>query len=162
MRRRTIFLGIMLSSILQLLPPSTSAQSPIPDSLEMRTSFWGTAYRMGDRTVTGGELDKIIRAVNDTLILTSYKRSGDYSVLSFISEFAGGFMIGYGAVSDGPKGAWNLAGAGLILLGIMFDGMSDTRMREAIDRYNELKAPRSQFHRSPAGQAFTLQVRIAF
>ena len=162
MHRRTIFLGIIVSFILQLYAPSICAQTPSSDSLEMTTSFWGTAYRMGDRTVTGGELDRIIRAVNDTLLLTSYKRSRDYSVLSFICEFAGGFTIGYGAFSDEPKGARNLAGAGLILLGIFLDGMSDTRMREAIDRYNELKAPRAQLDRSPKGQEFSLAVRIVF
>ncbi len=154
--------GIMVSFIVQLFAPSIWAQSPRSDSLEMRTSFWGTAYKLGGRTVTGGELDKLLRGVEDTLLLASYKRSEDYSALRTISEFAGGFLIGYGAVSDGPKGAYNIAGAGLIALGLMFDDMSDTRMREAIDRYNGLKAPRSQVPGSPGDQYVVLGVRIRF
>ena len=144
---------------------STCAQTMDSTSvLEYKTGFWSPTYKHNGREIDSNEFKNILFSVNDSEINRLYQGSKTFITLANITGFAGGFCLGYGAFSKESQTGLIVAGAGIIVLGFVFDVVGNNKLEEAVLKYNEThnqneitELSRGNVIRFQLGMSFTLR-----
>lgn len=129
----------ILILILVVLSGSLFSQNT-KDSIEIKNTFFGPAYKCNGKYLTPAKIRKIVRVNPEADKVMGF--AGGYKMFSDVFSFAGGFLIGYpiGTHLVGrEKPNWQLAvlGGGLVLIAIPFAIGYSKRVDKAVRIYND-------------------------